>query len=425
MRKLLAICYALSLAAVPAMAENWPMWRGPRGDGTSCERNIPTEWSETKNVAWKVPVEGIGHSSPIVWQDRVFITSCNTKTRERLLLCFRIADGKLLWRRTVLIAPLERKHRLNSYASSTPATDGKRVFVTFFEKPHVRVVAYDFSGKEVWRTSPGKFYSPHGFCSSPVLYKNLVIVNCDQDARFGKYPGQKSFIVALDAASGREVWRIDDRPYQIRSYCVPLIVKAAGRMQMVLSGTKCVTSYDPDTGKLLWQVDGPTEQFVASPVFGKGLIFLTAGFPTYHNIAIRPDGRGNVTRTHVVWHENNVGSRKAAYVPSPIAYRDWFFLVTDTGYAHCFEALTGKRLWMHELGRHHSASPVLIEGRLYFLDDDGTTWVLKASPKFEPIARNELDDEAYGSPAVSQGKLIVRTLHYLYCIESRRDARGE
>jgi outer membrane protein assembly factor BamB len=269
------------------------------------------------------------------------------------------------------------------------------------------VTCWTVDGDKVWEKAIGRFYSRHGFCSPPILYKDLVILNGDQDA--------EAYLVALEKATGKERWRAD-RPNRTRSYCPPLVIDAAGKKQMVLSGSLCVASYDPDTGKQFWIVDGPTEQFVASLVHAEGLVFLTAGFPEYHNMAIRPDGRGSVTRTHVVWHEKKVPARKASYVPSPIAHGGRFFLVSDGGFASCFEAQTGKRLWMQRLGNHHSASPVSAAGYLYFVADDGVTFVLKAGPTFDLVSQNEIGEECYASPAVSQGQLFLRTLHHLCCI---------
>jgi len=368
-------------------AEEWPGWRGPRGDGTSRETGIPVRWSQTENVRWKVPVPGKGHSSPVVWGDRVFLTTCREGEQKRELLCFDRRDGKLLWERVVLTAKLEPKHQLNSYASSTPATDGKHVWVTFLAYPELQIACYDFDGNLVWRRSPGKFYSVHGFCSPPVLYKDLVIINGDQDA--------EAYIVALDKETGAERWRID-RPNRTRSYTPPVIFDAAGKKQMVLSGSLCVTSYDPDTGKPFWIVDGPTEQFVASLVYTDGVFFLTYGYPKLGVMGIRPDGEGNVTQTHVLYNEAHGGG----YVPSPIAHGKHVFLVNDKEVATCREVRTGKVMWTQRLGRHHSASPVSAEGRLYFTDDDGQTFVIKAAPKFELVARNPLGEECYASPAI-------------------------
>ncbi len=418
---LLSLLFVPLLPAV-ATAEDWPGWRGPRLDGTSAEKNLPLRWSATENVAWKTPLPGVGHSSPAIQGDRVFITTCILDKLQRVLLCLDRRDGKILWQRVVVTAPLERKHKLNSFASSTPAADGRHVYVTFLNKTDAVVACYDYNGDLVWSKSPGQFFSPHGFCSSPILYKDKVIVNLDQDPMPGKKKqNEVGYIVALDRATGAERWRID-RPHRTRSYCAPLIVAAAGRRQLVLSGSKCFASYDPDTGKLLWIMDGPTEQFVASPVYGNGLIFLTAGFPTFHNLAVRPDGSGNITKTHVAWHESKVRKEWASYVPSPIAHGPWFFVVSDLGMVHCFEAKTGKRLWQRQLGDHHSASPVSADGYLYFIADDGVTHVFKASDRFEPVAQNDLGEECYTSPAISRGQLFIRTQHHLWCIGTPRGA---
>lgn len=406
----LLLALLFTFTSTPLLAEDWPCWRGPRLDGSSLETNPPLRWSATDNIAWKTPIPGIGHSSPILHGQRVFVTTCLEKEKQRVLLCLDRANGKILWQRVVVTAPLERKHKLNSFASSTPATDGRHVFVAFLEQPKMQVYCYDFDGNLVWQKTAGKFNSPHGFCSPPILYKDTLIVNGDQDG--------DGFLVALEKATGAERWRTP-RPNKTRSYCAPLIVQAAGKVQMVLSGSKCVAGYDPGTGKQLWIIDGPTEQYCASLVYGDGLFFLTTGFPKFHNLAIRPDGSGNVTKSHVVWHENDVPARKASYVPSPIAHDQWFFMISDLGGFVCFEAKTGKRLWEKQLGSHHSASPVYAAGHLFLTDDDGVTYVLKAGPKFELVSRNALEDECYASPAVSNGQIFLRTQHYLFCIGTR------
>jgi outer membrane protein assembly factor BamB/alkylhydroperoxidase family enzyme len=398
-------------AANLAFAENWPQWRGPRGDGTSDNSHVPIRWSEKENIQWKTRIPGKGHSSPVVWGDRVFVTSCLEKEENRVLLCLDRQTGRILWQKTVLTAPLEPKHSLNSYASSTPATDGHLVWVTFLNMPKFEVYCYDFDGKLVWQRSPGEFHSKHGFCSPPVLYKDMIVLNGDQDA--------DAYLVALDKNTGEERWRTD-RPNKVRSYCPPLVIDSGGRKQLVLTGSLCTASYDPDTGKQIWIVDGPTEQFVASMVFLPDSVFLSSGFPEYHVMAIRPDGTGNVTKSHVLWHEHCDASR-ASYVPSPIAHDKYFFLVTDNGFAYCLDAKTGKRLWQHRLGDHHSASPVSAGELLYFPDDDGTTYVFKGSDKFELVSRNKLDDGCRASPAVSDGQIFLRTLSHLYCIGERQE----
>ncbi|HYE97577.1 MAG TPA: PQQ-binding-like beta-propeller repeat protein [Planctomycetota bacterium] len=384
-------------------AQDWPGWRGPKGDGTSAEKGFPVTWGPDRNVRWKTPIPGKGHSSPIVVGDRVFLTTCLEDTGERRLLCLSAADGRLLWQKEVLTSPLERKHKLNSFASSTPASDGKHVWSAFLAQDRFHVFCHDLDGNLVWKTSPGTFSSVHGFCSSPVLWKDTVIFNGDQDA--------DAWIVALEKATGKERWRAD-RPNKTRSYVPPVIFELAGRPQLVLSGSKCVASYDPDTGEQIWLLDGPTEQFVASLVTTEGVLFVTGGYPKHFLIGIKPDGKGNVTATHEIWRD----TRGVSYVPSPVAWGPHFYVVSDIGQASCLEASTGRRLWMQKLGRHHSASIVAAEGRLYFLDDDGTTHVVKAGDAFELLAKNEIGEEAYASPALSRGRVYIRGAKHLFCI---------
>jgi len=409
------LCILGALAACAAAGE-WPSWRGPQRDGVSDETGIPIRWSPTENILWKVPIPGKGHSSPIVWGDRIFLTTCVKERQERILLCIDRRDGKILWQRVVLTAPLERLNQLNSYASSTPATDGKHVWVPFLDREHMFVACYGVEGEEVWTKRPGEFHAVHGFCSSPLLYRDTVILNGDQDA--------EAYIVALDKATGAERWRAD-RPNRTRSYTPPVIFDAAGKKQLVLSGSKCVASYSPDTGKLIWIVDGPTEQFVASLVQADGIFFMTGGYPELHLIGVRPDGEGNVTKSHVIWHLFHKDLRNGiSYVPSPIAEGKLFFLVSDTGTASCLEARTGKVLWTEKLGRHHSASPVSADGHLYFLDDDGQTFVLKAAPTFELVSKNALGEPCRASPAVSRGRIYIRALGHLYCIGPEKRGEG-
>jgi outer membrane protein assembly factor BamB len=349
-------------------------------------------------------VAGIGHASPIVWNDRLFTVASIAAKQSRDLLCLNRADGALLWQKTVITSPLEKKHSLNSHASSTPATDGKLVYVAFLDRNEMVAAAYDFAGNQKWLVRPGAFSSMHGFCSSPILYKDLVIVNGDHDG--------DGYLAALHNTTGETVWKID-RPNKTRSYCAPLIRDMAGKTQMVLSGSKCVASYDPATGKLLWIVDGPTDQFVASPVYSEktGLVYITGGYPDHHILAIKPDGTGNVTKTKIVWRTN----RGVSYVPSPIIETDYFLIVSDSGVAHCFDAADGKILWQERLGEHH-ASLVSANGLVYFLNDDGVTTVVKPGPEFERVASNELGERTFASPALSDGQIFIRADKHLYCI---------
>lgn len=424
MRCFLACCLVL-VAATAARAEDWPCWRGPRLDGSSTAKTLPLKWSATENIAWKTAIPGEGHSSPIVHGERVFLTSCLLKEKQRVLLCLDRRDGKILWQRTVFTAPLEPKHRLNSYASSTPATDGKYVWTSFLrlrpkadgdapptrprERPRVPanlvpemvITCWTVQGDKVWEVVPGRFYSPHGYCASVIPYKDTIILNGDQDAQ--------AYLVALDKATGKERWRVD-RPNRTRSYCVPLIVEAGGKTQMVLTGSLCVTSYDPDTGTLNWLIKGPTEQFVASPVYADGVFFITAGFPDFHNMGISPEGK-------ILWHEKRTLDRKASYVPSPIAVAGKSFLVvSDLGWLSGFDIRSGKRLFLERTGIHTSGSPVVGAGHVYITDDDGATVVLRATGRYEPVGTNRLGEACHSSPALAGEHIYLRTDHHLWCI---------
>lgn len=392
------------LAVLPIQAENWPCWRGPRGDGSSLETNVPLRWSSTENVAWKTPIPGAGHSSPVVWDNQLFLTSALVDTQERVLMNLDARTGKLLWQQTVIKSPLEAKNNENSYASSTPTTDGEKIFVTFLDGKEVVVAAYDFAGRQLWLVRPGGFYSQWGFSHTPVLFEDKVLVVCDSKG--------ENFMAALSRADGRVLWKVQrDQPTQ--SYSAPLVAKMAGRMQMVVAGNKSVTSYDPRDGKRLWIVDGPSDDSVITPVYNEraGLVLSCTSWPKRVLLAIKPDGEGNVTETKVAWSTPN----GAPYVPSPISAGDYFFTAAFSKEACCYEAATGRVVWKEQVGLHH-ASPVSANGLVYFLNDDGVMHVIKAGEKYELVARNELGEKTYASPAISQGRMFLRTFKNLYCI---------
>ncbi len=391
--------------------EDWPGWRGPRGDGTSRETRVPVKWDVTKGegVAWKTRIPGEGHSSPIVLGKRVFVTAALAETRERLLLCLSRDSGHEVWRRAVLTAPLERKHPENSFASSTPATDGRRVFVNFLDGPDAVVAAYDLDGKEQWLVRPGRFTSQYGFSSSPVIFEDKVIINGDQDG--------DGWVAALSCADGHTLWKVD-RANKTRSYSTPLIRTLAGRPQLILAGSKCITSYDPRTGREQWFIDGPTDQFVASPVYNSrhDMLCVTGGSPAHFILGIKPDGQGNVTSTHIAWRSTT----GVAYVPSPISDGDYFLVVSDAGIASCCHAGTGELYWQQRVGPHAHSSPVSAGGLIYVTTDDGITTVIKLGPTYAEVAHNSLGEPTSSSPAISGGHLFLRGTKHLYCFGEKR-----
>jgi hypothetical protein len=388
---------------------DWPQWRGMGLDGRSDEAGFPLKWSASENVAWRTEVPG-GHSSPVVYRGRVYLTACDGESGERLLMGMDRRDGKMLWRKAIFTSPLERKHGENSHASSTPACAGERVFGAFLDGKEAVVFACSLDGDPLWQVRPGIFSSVHGFCSTPILHKDLLIVNCDHDG--------DGFVVALSQKDGREVWRID-RPNKTRSYCTPIIRQAAGRLQMVMSGSKCVSSYDPDTGKLIWSISGPTDQFVASPVFSEvtGLFYVSGGFPDHHILAIRPDGQGDVSSTHVVWHHHN--KQGVAYVPSPIIEGGYLLINDDQGFAHAFDAKNGEIVWKERFGRTH-ASLCSSDGKILFINDNGVCRMVDVASGFKVIAENDMKEMVYASPALSGGEIFLRTARAMYCVRGGR-----
>lgn len=396
----------LLLFATGFAEENWPGWRGPRGDGTVHDApGLPVGFTITDDTVWKSKIPGTGHASPVIWEDRIFLVSADEKTQARSLICLERETGKVIWSKVVLEAPFEEIHRLNSRASSTPATDGERIFVSFLDGEKMFIAAYDLEGNQLWEKRPGVFSSKHGYCSCPVLWKEKVIINGDHDG--------EAYIVALDQETGETIWKTE-RPNKRRSYCTPIIREIEGRNQLILSGSESVASYDPDTGAQHWVIDGPTEQFVASLVYNENLnlLFMTCGFPQKHMLAIRPGGSGNVTKTHIAWRD----TAGASYVPSPVAIGDYFLVVADNGVASCFVAETGERLWRERLPGGHSASILAANDLAYFTSDEGIVSVVRPGPEFNVVAQSRIGENVYASPAVYGNQLFIRGEEHLYCI---------
>lgn len=395
----------LAIALDHAAAENWPGWRGPRGDGTSIETDAVAEWDVARHTIWKTAVPGAGHASPIAWGERIFTVTALPDSGDRLLLCFDRATGQILWRQTVVSGPLERIHRENSYASGTPATDGQRVYAAFRVGDEVVIAAHDFaSGNPLWRTRLGTHTGEWGFSNEPVLYGDMVILDGDSKG--------DSFLAAVGRKDGQIRWRVT-RTRRGISYSAPLIRPMAGRLQMIQCGDRSVTSFDPDSGKPLWTVDGPSEEFVATPVYSEKaqLVFISSSWPQRHILAIRPNGSGNVTSTHVAWRDD----RGAPYVPSLIVAGDFLLSLNNSGVAFCYDAATGKVHWQERLGRHH-ASPVQVGGLVYFINDDGEINAIRPGPAFDRVGKHALGESCYASPAISDGRVFLRGFQHLFCL---------
>lgn len=438
---LLLTSLALSSAATPAAGEtNWPQWRGPEGSGISTERNLPEEWGETKNVRWKTELPGKGHSSPVVWGKRVFVTTAvegavvpGAKAATHMVEgqewkhpdsvgadhkhAFKVIaldrdSGKILWEQTAFEGtPYDDRHRKSSYASATPATDGQMVYAYFGTEG---LYAYDVNGKLAWKFMPGKLGTVGmGNGTSPVIYQNLVVVQADEEE------GKNSFIVALDKKTGKEVWRTP-RKVQV-SWATPLLVNTGKRTELIASGTESVISYDPATGKELWRGKGVESNAIPSPVAtaGRDMVVVSAGFPAKVAYAIRLGASGELKDADIAWKY----AKGTAYVPSPILYGEYIYLLTDKGIMTCLDARTGEV--KYEGGRPpvpatFTASPVAFDGKILLTSEDGDTFVVKAGPKHEVLRTNSLGEPVYASPAVAGGKIFIRGEKHLYAIEQAK-----
>ncbi len=331
-------------------AQNWPCWRGPNGDGTSAETNLPTEWDSVKNVVWKTEVPGRGYSSPVIWEDKLFILTAIPEKQEKTLLCYNKQNGRLLWQKTVLKGTFEAKHNDNSFASGTPSTDGTLVYLSVLDGEEVVVAAYDFNGNQVWEQRPGTFSSPHGYSCSPVLYGDKVYINGDSMG--------DSFVAALNKKDGAVVWRIK-HPNPAHSFSTPVFKEIAGKKQMIFCGNKQITSYNPENGSRYWYINGPSEDFCSTPVYNQknDILLISSAWPQRHLLAIKPDGTGDVTDSKIVWRT----TKGAYYVPSPVCTDDYMFSTMTNGRVHCIEVATGNVMWVEDLGKQYS-SPVLAGG---------------------------------------------------------------
>jgi outer membrane protein assembly factor BamB len=420
-----------------ASAGNWPQWRGPDGSGISTETNLPAQWGPAKNIKWKTAIDGRGHSSPIVWENKIFLTTAiegeevaGAKAAKHVIgdkdfvhpdsvgankkHTFKVValnrdTGKILWNVVAWEGtPYDDRHRKSSYAASTPATDGKLVYAYFGSEG---IYAYDFNGKLAWKADVGKLANlGMGTATSPILFENLVILQCDEDN------GTGSFIVALDKKTGKQVWKTP-RKIQI-SWSTPLLVKTAKRTELITSGTETIISYDPATGKELWTHKGLESNAIPSPVANNEMVYLASGFPTKITMAIRLGASGDLTGTpNVPW----TYSKGTAYVPSPILYGDYLYLTTDRGILTCIDAKTGEV--KYEGGRipipaTFTASPVAFEGKLLMTSEDGDTFIIKAGPKHEVIGTNSIGEPVYASPAIADGRIYIRGEKNIYCIGS-------
>jgi outer membrane protein assembly factor BamB len=406
------ILLSLLFPSHPAQAENWPEFRGPTGQGHYTGKKLPVEWSTTKNVVWKTPIPGAGWSSPVIWEGRVYLTSAipieDSKDLSLSAICLDAGDGKVLWKTEALRqdgVKAPRIHSKNSHASPTPITDGQRLYVHF---GHQGTACLDLAGKVLWRTTEHRYAPVHGNGGTPILVDDRVIFSADG--------GDKQLVIALNAATGKTVWKTDRKceAFKKFSFSTPLLITVNEQKQIVSPASDAVTAYDLD-GKELWRAKYEGYSVIPRPVSGHGMVFFSTGYDRPSVIAVRVNGKGDVTDSHVAW----TLTKGAPHAPSPLLVGDELYLVSDAGIASCLDARSGMVHWQERDTGNFSASPFYADGKIYLQSEDGVTTVLKAGKTFERLAENELNERTFASYAVADGAIYLRTETQLYRIQAK------
>jgi outer membrane protein assembly factor BamB len=402
-RRYLACAALLGLLGAGVRAEDWPQFRGPTGQGHSSERGLPLDWSESRNVKWKTPVPGRGWSSPVVAAGRVWLTtSVKANGASLRAVAYDVEAGREAVNVEVFhLRSADLLNAKNSHASPTPIADGERVYVHFGAEG---TAALTTSGEIVWKKRL-PYQSQHGNGGSPLLYGDLLILSCDGS--------DQAFVVALDKRTGKVRWKTWRRQPWDQAYTTPLLIRVGEQDQVVSVGAYRAAAYDPQTGKELWRVsyaDGFSN--VPRPVYGHGLVYIATGFQQPTLLAVRPDGSGDVTKTHVAWTLR----RGAPLTPSPLIVGDEIYIVNDGGIASCLDAKTGDPLWQQRLGGEYSASPVFADGRIYFLNEEGRATAIAPGKAFVRLATASVDGATLASIAVADGSFFIRSDTHLYRI---------
>ena len=412
-------------ATATTRAENWPQFRGPTGQGISAETNLPIHWSGAENIAWKTPVPGIGWSSPVVWDARIFVTATSEDGTACRVICLDRDSGKVLWNTHVFSQIPTRKEQRNSYATPTALVDGRRVLVAFGEGG---MASLDLDGNIIWVNTDNHYYSQHGLGASPIAYDDLLYLPFDWSSPTGELrqgwqlPWEKSYVLALDINTGKERFKAMRGASRI-GHSTPRIVEVDGTPQLVSAAGDIIEGFDPKTGSRIWWVYCGGESVVPSPVFGDGIVYNTSGFPTpvgkqtiYPAIrAFRLGGKGDMTRESLLWEQK----KNVPMIPSLLLARQYLYSIKENGMLQCLDPKTGDAIWSHRMDGNYSASPVFADGRIYLLSDSATTTIIEPGRGYKEIAVNELEGQVQASVAVSNGHLFIRTQDAVYCIGSK------
>jgi len=438
------ILIGISMLLLPSVVvgENWPQWRGPLGTGLSTEKGVPVEWSVKQNVAWRSQLAGLGVSSPIVWGNQVFVAyqlGSGTLRQGRhptfvqegnpadlgetplggarpqapdekislAVAAFSTTDGRRLWEQKIDAAgKLPDVHEKRNLATSSPVTDGERVYAWFSTG---QLAALDMNGKAIWTRHLGQEYSPFdldwGHASSPALFRDRLILIC--------YEGSAAFLLALDKRTGKELWKVD-RAREVKSYSTPLVIQTAQGPEVIINSSESIEVFDPLTGKSLWRFLEPARFAVPMPVYHDGALYVSRGYRSGPFWAVKTGERSDVPKSKLLWHVET----GAPYTSSMVQHDGLLYMATEMGIVTCIDATTGERVWRERLGGIYSASPVYADGKIYLVSENGETLVLRAGRKPEVLARNKLDMRVIASPAIADGRIFIRGDRHLVAIRT-------
>lgn len=413
-KRTLGVVALLLFSFVVAQAENWPQWRGPALNGVSNEKNLPVKWTTEENVAWKVAMPGLSGSTPIIWRDRIFLSVADNDNL--FLWCLSKTNGEVLWKQPLGAGNVKmRKHNMSS---PSPVTDGRNVYVMTGTG---LLKGFDFNGKEVWSRDIQKDYGTFGlnwgYASSPLLFEDSLYVQ----VLHGMKTDEPSYVMRIDKKNGKTLWKVDRPTNAIRespdSYTTPALLRYGKTTEIVITGGDCVTGHDPANGKELWRANGlnpdnnPFYRIVASPIVFDNIIYAPTRIKPL--LALKAGGRGDITSSHVLWSTPN-----GPDVPTPVTDGKYFYMINDRGIVWCLDAKTGAEVYAQQRIKSatYSGSPVLADGKIYITNEDGLTTVIAAGPKFEVLAENSLNDYVLSSPAISDGRIYIRTTQHLYAI---------
>jgi outer membrane protein assembly factor BamB len=394
------VCLSTSLLATAA---DWPQFRGPGAEGHVPDHGYPLTWSETENITWKVPIPGLGWSSPVVVGSQIWLTTALDEGTSLRAICVDRASGKLLHDVEVFHQEKPKSiHKKNSHASPTPIIEGNRVYVHFGAHGTACLTT---DGKLLWRTNELKYVHQHGPAGSPVIYQDLLILSCDGT--------DVQYVVALDKYTGKIRWKTDREGRM--AYSTPLLITVDAQDQLISTGGDAVIAYEPATGKEIWRVKYDGYSLVPRPVVGHGLAFICTGYDRPSLIAVRLGGQGDVTESHVAWKLD----KGAPHNPSPLLVGNELYIVSDKGIATCLNAATGEEIWQQRIGGNYSASPAYADGRIYISDEDGKTLVIAAGKEYKELATNQVEGRTLASLAFVDRAIYLRTDTHLYRIEQK------